>query len=369
MPNAYRVTSSSPIVAYQFNPLNNVDVFSNDASLLLPRHAFDLKYYGVSYPTFTRRGPTVAGRDDYHGYITVVAWQDGTQVEVTPTANTLRGKDGTPALVAGQPHTFTLNAFDVLTLHAVAGPDPFVNNGLSGGDLTGTLVRGVNSKSFGVFGGHEAVRIEAPNSDCCADHLEATMFPTSTWGKQFAVARTVPRRDGPDALRVIAKDPGTQVLFSPQPSDGPCPILGPGQWCEVHVTAHTEVSSNNPVMLAHLMMSTMLGQTGTGDPSLTIVPPLEQFRTDYKFLVPMDYESQYVSIVAQHGDTVKLDDQPLTTGWVPFGATRQVARPTVLAGAHTVSCPQKCSVEIYGWSIAVSYLVPGGLDLHQIVIE
>src|SRR5258708_2543584 len=97
---AYLVTSTTPVVAYQFNPLNNVDVFSNDASLLLPRTAFDQKYAAVSYATMTRRGPTVRGRDDFHGYVTIVAWQDGTQVEVTPTANTMAGRDGTVALLA-----------------------------------------------------------------------------------------------------------------------------------------------------------------------------------------------------------------------------------------------------------------------------
>ena len=34
--HAYKVTSDFPIVAYQFNPLDNVNVFSNDASQLLP---------------------------------------------------------------------------------------------------------------------------------------------------------------------------------------------------------------------------------------------------------------------------------------------------------------------------------------------
>jgi len=39
--SAYKVTSDLPIVAYQFNPLDNANVFSNDASLLIPRTAFD----------------------------------------------------------------------------------------------------------------------------------------------------------------------------------------------------------------------------------------------------------------------------------------------------------------------------------------
>ena len=33
--------SSVPVVAYQFNPLENVNVFSNDASLLKPAEALD----------------------------------------------------------------------------------------------------------------------------------------------------------------------------------------------------------------------------------------------------------------------------------------------------------------------------------------
>ena len=37
--HAYRIHSTFPVVAYQFNPLENVNVFSNDASLLKPTEA------------------------------------------------------------------------------------------------------------------------------------------------------------------------------------------------------------------------------------------------------------------------------------------------------------------------------------------
>jgi IgGFc binding protein len=369
---AYKVTSNAPIVAYQFNPLNNVDVFSNDASLLLPRTSFDKRYIAVSYPTLTRRYSNgTPGKDNYNGYVTAVAWDDNTQIQVTPTANTVAGNDGTPALMPGQPTTFTLNKFDVLNLSAAAGSDPVTNDGLNGGDLTGTVFQSLNGKTFGVFGGHEAVRISAPSSNCCADHLEEMMFPTSTWGKQFAVARTVVRRDAPDILRIVAGTAGTQIGFAPVPMDGPCPVLGPSQYCDVHITAPTEVTATQPVTVAHLMMSAIQDggpPVGTGDPSLGIVPPVEQYRTDYKFLAPMDYDEQYVDIVAVAGDVVTLDGTTVT-GWTPFGSGRAAATVPLTVGPHTVSCNAKCSVEVYGWSQAVSYLFAGGLDLKPIVIE
>ncbi len=366
--SAYEVTSSAPIVAYQFNPLNDVDVFSNDASLLIPRSGFDKRYIGVSYPTLTRRGPNAPGRDDYNGYLTVVAWDSDTEVTVTAAATTIAGRDGTPAIPAGQTHTFTLQPYQVLNLEAQAGPDQFAMDGLNGGDLTGTLIQSANGKTFGVFGGHEAVRISAQNSNCCADHLEEMLFPTSTWGKEFAVARTVERRGAPDILRVVANVAGTQVTFNPPPASGSCPILSAGAYCDVQITAPTTVLASQPITLAHLMMSTILNMDGTGDPSLGIVPPVEQHRTDYKFLAPMDYDEQYVTIVGMANDAVMLDGVPVNLA-TPFGVGRATATVPIGVGTHVVACPMKCSVEVYGWSQAVSYLFAGGLDLKPLVLE
>jgi hypothetical protein len=107
---------------------------------------------------------------------------------------------------------------------------------------------------------------------------------------------------------------------------------------------------------------------GTGDPSLGIVPPEEQFRTDYKFLAPMDYDMQYATIVGVGGDSVELDGTAVS-GWTSFGAGRASATVPLTVGTHRLTCPGKCSVEVYGWSQAVSYLFAGGLNLQQIVIE
>jgi hypothetical protein len=136
---AYKISSDLPIVAYQFNPLDNVDVFSNDASLLLPTSAFDVDYYALSWATLERR-PTA---QNYNGYISIVASQDDTELTVTPTV-AVQASASQTTIAAGVTTAFTLNAFDVLQLEATTG------------DLTGTHIASTNMATFGVFGGHEA---------------------------------------------------------------------------------------------------------------------------------------------------------------------------------------------------------------------
>lgn len=361
---AYKVTSTLPIVAYQFNPLDNVNVFSNDASLLIPRTAFDTHYFAMSWPTLARR-PTY---HDYNGYLTVVAWADATQIAVTPTA-AVRASATQQTIAAGATATFTLDAFDVLQLQAA-----------SGGDLTGSVVESTNGATFGVFGGHEAAAFgettppdaQHPNGPGYADHLEEMLFPSSTWGKSFAIARSQPRTNERDVIRVLAQKPNTTVTFTPPPAEGTCGALGPGQSCQVKIAGDTLIDATEPVLVGHYLQSSIWrsnsGQTvGNGDPSLAIAVPTEQYRTDYTILIPSAYDQSYLSIATGPTGGVTIDGAPVTLAPFPSGSYRG-ARIPVDAGQHTIRCPDKCGVLVYGYSDAVSYMFAGGLDLKPIVI-
>ncbi|PIE06134.1 MAG: hypothetical protein CSA75_01115, partial [Sorangium cellulosum] len=90
---AYRIGSTVPVVAYQFNPLDNVNVFSNDASLLKPVEAVtsspdrvDLQYLVLGWPqtiahtddpdtNFNPRAPI-----DLRGFMTIVGTREDTHV-------------------------------------------------------------------------------------------------------------------------------------------------------------------------------------------------------------------------------------------------------------------------------------------------
>jgi hypothetical protein len=362
---AYKVTSDLPIVAYQFNPLDNVDVFSNDGSLLIPTSTYDTTYYGMSYPTLTRRPQ---GTNDYNSYVSVVA-HEAVRVRVTPTAN-VRANGSFAAITAGTPTEFDLAAFDVLHLEAEGGP----NAGHDGSpDLTGTLVEAVNgTDTFGVFGGHEAIVIPNNPNDCCADHVEEMMFPTSTWGVDFALAKSQSRgMNEPDMLRVIAQADGTQVTFNPS-AQGTCPTLNAGEWCEVMISGDTEVSGGDkPILIGHYLLSVIALMNGTGDPAMALAVPSEQFRASYTFLVPSAYAMQYVSIVSPTGNAVLLDGNDVSGQMTQFGSNSFAAgRFTTAPGQHKVDCPGGgCGIEVYGYDDAVSYLFAGGLDLEQIVID
>ncbi len=349
---AYKLTSSAPIVAYQFNPLNNVGVFSNDASLLIPRHAYDLAYTGMTYKTLTRR----PARNDYNGYLTVVASGSGpTMVNVTATA-AVRAGTNVAAIAAGGSQTFTLQQFETLSLQAIAG-----------GDLTGTSI--TCSQPCGVFGGHEATNLsQAAQSPCCADHLEDQIFPNSTWGKVYVVARTETRTTPvPDMVRVVAQRPNTTVTFNPAQNGCTTP-LNAGQYCDVFVTSDVQVSANEPILVGHYLSSNGGSDPDAGDPSMSFAVPTEQYRNQYTLLVPSQYAENYFSIVSPASGSVTLDGTAVNA-LTPFGdGTFKVGRVQVQAGAHNLVCSEGCGVEVYGWSDAVSYLFAGGLDLEQIVI-
>jgi hypothetical protein len=371
---AYKITSDLPIVAYQFNPLDNVNVFSNDASLLIPRTVFDQDYYVMTMPTLDRRTGQTFGTNSYYGYLAIVAWEDGTIVEVTPTVPTTASATNS-TIAAGAATMFTLNEGEVLQLQASGS-----------GDLTGTHITSPNMKVFGVFGGHEATAFgettppDASHADgpCCADHLEEMLFPSSTWGKTFAIARSQSRgTNEPDLVRILAQKAGTTLTFAPPPSAGTCGTLNAGQFCEVKIQVDTEITSNEPILVGHFLESAIWGYSapgmgmslGTGDPSMAISAPTEQFRKEYTFLVPAQYEANYVSISAAATGGVTLDGTPVTLAPFTGGATHRAARVQVTAGQHKITCADGCGITVYGWSArGVSYMFAGGLDLKPIVI-
>ena len=405
--SAYRVESTAPIVAYQFNPLDNVDVFSNDASLLLPSNTYGREYFVVSRFELLGQGATQGSTLPYRGEINVVAAAAATNVTVVPTCQTQAGTN-MPTMMPGQSYTYALEPYQVLN----------IKSNQNNGDLTGTLVTA--DKPIAVFGGHEA----ALSADaCCADHLEHQMFPVATWGEIYVATKSKPRGLEPDYWRIMASQDGTTVSFAPGVAT--TRTLGRGQWFEFSTTQDFVVSADKPISVAQLLASSgevvsprmfsdcTLGQacapgysceivdfftgesvcyppactpgvgscpqghvcatyndgstgcSAVGDPTLIMVPPTKQFRKDYVFLSPNKYAQDFINVVAPATASVTLDGAliPAANFTTIAGSSWKVARVAVGDGTHKVVANEPVSVIAYGYDRDVSYGYAAGLNL------
>ena len=327
--HAYRVKSSFPVVAYQFNPLENVNVFSNDASLLKPVEALDpgsgteaLMYAVLGWPQ------TIATSSDpdtnfssttpanLRAFLTLVGTRDGTHVRVKSAARILGG-GAIPATEAGEELTLTLDAFDVANLET----DDF------GADFTGSTVSA--DGPVVAFSGSEAS--DAPffntlrDRACCADHLEEQLDHVRTAGQHF-VATVSPNRsravkaaggeiglqEQNEYFRIIATtERGAHVTTSLTGKQQTVTLAGLGDFADLTSSHHFTIDSDAPIALSSVSPSqedaNIPSALPGGDPSLIILPPNEQFRDNYVFLTPDKYSFDFVRIIAAPDTGVALD--------------------------------------------------------------
>jgi len=369
---SFRITSTEPVVAYQFNPLNDAGVASNDASLLLPVSAIGSEYYVMSWPS----GVDLPGDlGPQTGWFTIVAVEEGTtSVTIEFSADVIDGPRELAGIREGDTRVFELDQGEVINFEAESR-FAFLNSYI--GDLTGTHITA--NRSIVVFGGHEEAVIGEPEDSgsyeggdsgpCCADHLEEQLFPVNTWRSRYLAAHSPPRGDEPDYWRVIASEPGTRLTTIPAISGLDGVTLGAGDWVEVSTRESFEISATAPIQIAQYLVSqTARGVTRTqGDPAMILAVPIDQFRSDYSLLTPAGYARDFVTVLRPAGAVVRLDGTPLpNSDFTSIGSGEfEMAHVEWEAGPHRLdSDDQPFGVSMFGYDSAVSYGYPGGLDLN-----
>ncbi|MEE2829984.1 MAG: IgGFc-binding protein [Myxococcota bacterium] len=383
---AYEVTSSIPIAAYQYNPLHfritqtdgsSIHSFTNDASLLLPEHVLTGSYMASTRPTFGT-GDFPGESEWTPGFVVVAATADNTTVTITTTANTQGGD--LAALEVGGSTELTLQRGDVLQLVSeipvaslqtntcLLRGGAQASNGESQscldsqlGDLTGSRVEA--SQPVAVFAGHVCTFVPFDRYAC--DHLEETMFPLQTWGSQTVMtAPRSPDQTGivPTLYRVLSRDDTNFVSFTPEVN---APVeLNAGEFVEFLSSSDFLVNGTAPVFVTQTMLGEDALGTQSGDPALGSGIPLNQWRSEYFFLVPDTYTSNWMNIVAPQGAVVYLDGV-LIEDWEWLSEIAyQVARIEVEAGSHHVQSVGEIGFGItsYGYAPYTSYLLPGGMN-------
>lgn len=355
---AYRLRSTRPVTVYQFNPLEyklggcgSLDLrqcsFTNDASLLLPTHVWGQQYMVVGFPHW--------GALNYSGHYTVTAMEDGTTVNVNAGPTAVSFKPGVPGMANNGNGTVTLQSGDAFEMFTASG------------DPTGSVI--TSDKPIQVIAGHQCTNIPV-NIPAC-DHLEESMYPFDSLSKTYVLtAPLVATTNAPKAriIRVVATQPNTTLTFDP-PQSAPGSIASPGQFIEINTVADVVVTASEPVLVAEYMLGQNAGGN-TGDPAFTLGISTDQYRDEYLFHAPNNYDTNYVNVVAETGTTVTLDGGDIAN-WTAIGSSGySVARQQLSNsgdGNHRITSDREVGVTVYGYGQYTSYWYPGGSDVEQII--
>ncbi|MBK8263312.1 MAG: IgGFc-binding protein [Nannocystis sp.] len=338
---SYRIQSDLPVIAYQHSPLGQI--FTNDASMLLPEYALKQNYIVASW------------RDalgSYPSYFNVVATQPGTTVKWTPPIATNAGA-GVPAVAANATGQVTMNRADTLQVR--------VANNL---DISGTIIEA--DKPIWVVGATECTNV--PNSSCLyCDHVEDMMLPLDYWGKEYVGAPSPKRGNEKHHWRIFAGEDNTTVTTEPAQPGTPIVLAKKGQFKDIVIPNSVAFvfKSDQPFMPVQYLESQTCG-AGTGDPAMYQMIPVEQFLPSYAFATGTgNYPLNYVQIIRQKGGADVTVDGVVVTGYYTIG-NYEVADWKINLGSHFAESEQAFGIVGVGYSDATSYAYPGGLKLAVI---
>jgi hypothetical protein len=334
---AIHVTAGAPVVVYGLND----EPFTTDAYTGLPAESDGTSYTVLAF------GAGCCGNSEF----SVVATQNDTEVTITPSVDGGVG-DTRPA---GVPYTITLNQGQEYQLQATTNPE----------DLTGTKI--TSTAPVSVFGGEQCANI--PNAGYAAcDYIVEQNIPDDAWGTSFLTVPLKTRLKG-DYFELVADENGTEVKLN----GTVVATLNAGEHYSQEVEGESEWTSSKPIELGQYSNSSEYDGT-TGDPSMMIIPPYQQFETSYTVTTPegsvTEFEN-YLNLVVPNSavGVVAIDGTPVPASeFSPIGSSEfEGAQVAVTKGSHVITGNgEPFGVFSYGFASYNAYSYYGGMSLAPV---
>ena len=260
--NTVIITSDVDVSVFGYN-------FEDDAAegfLVLPVGGLGSEYYAATYwPPITQTQFGILALED--NSIIDVIFVSSRGVEFTYEQNVYRSGDSL---------RLTLNQYQTFQIQAAA-------------DLTATRIR--SNKKLAVFSGNidAGVNIRDPSN-----HLVEQMPPVYTYGYTF-VALYIPGKSRGSRLKFVGATNQTEVIVDGQyyrtitESDG-------FQELDIPTGRFVYIQADQPILVTQYFFSEVMSG-GSGDPSMTLLPPLNQWDNEFRFVTHDLSDVNYLMVV------------------------------------------------------------------------
>ena len=342
------ITSLQPIAIY-------AHIFaqeSSGATLLLPVNAMGKDYYSINY--------TQKANEAANSIFMVIATEDNTTVEITPSSKLLNGA------AANVPFTITLKKGQVY-------------QALAAQDLSGSRIRSISTGTgpctkIAVFSGSSRVDIGCNGSQISSDNLFQQVYPTASWGENYITVPLAGRSY--DVFRIVLSNPATNVQVSGKAVAASSFVNG--FYYEFNATTPQVITADQPIQVVQYAVSQYNTEScGTdendiGDPEMIFLTPIEQTVNNVTLFSTSNYKilHSYINVTIKTSDVSSFQfdgkNESSSFGLVPGDQSYSYAQLSAAAGTHTLIAANGFNAIAYGFGEAESYGYAAGANLQDL---
>jgi len=349
---AIHLVAENPVNVYALNWDRN----SADVAVIYPVNSLGKEHFAMCYSPHVHNIPAHGRNSEF----LVVASEDNTIVEITPSVVTDRGKP------SGIPFQITLNKGEVYQVQSMNA-----RNLPGQGDLTGSFIK--SDKPVAVYSGNFSTTVPAePDNMSGYDHIYEQIPPMETWGREYYAVPLLTRMA--DTYRVMASEDKTTILIGNR-----APVfLDRGKYHEFTLQRDepTRIFADNPILVAQFSQSNKTDDYytgGNGDPFMIILSSVSQSKNEVTFVAynSSQIRDYYVNVVVltSEKDKIELDGNNVGYFFKPFAnSDYSYAQLKIFSGTHTLKNlnPDRgflAYVYGYGGNESYGYGVGFNLDL------
>ena len=356
------IVSDVPVAVYAHQYATMV----SGATMLMPVETWGYSYYSINYYQTTSQ----SSPNDWYSWFNVVATEDNTRVEITPSDTTKNG------WLPYQTYTVNLNKGEIYNVFGKAIFDG--NPSHASKDMTGSKIISVpgvdgNCHPVGVFSGSGGIRLCRGDG---GEFVHQQVFPAQAWGTRYLTYHTINNTNtsitetNRNIYRVCVQDPTTVVKKNGVPMTG---IIKNFYYEYMDSTGGDYIESDKPIQVAQYMTNknqcwnfptTTPAPLSYGDPEMFYISPIEQGQRSVLFYVSrkssIDYVYANIHLPTAAVNSLLVDGAAVPSGQIiphPHLPSYSVALVRFIGPAtqHTITCDSAFTSTVYGLGNYESY--------------